>query len=1277
MKKILTLLLALMGLTTFSIAQYCASNATSTVDDDIGQVIIGSLVNPTVAPSPLTNNPLSSNTYTDFTGTVTPPNYAPGLTYPLTITQINSSPFFYNCGVGIWIDLDQSGIFDPAELLFFGSTGTANPLSGSLTIPPGSPTGQTTMRIVLWEGATATSIQPCGTYTWGETEDYLVNILPPAPNDMGISQILNLGSGCGLSATTPIDVVITNYGTNTQTNPTVSYSIDGGIPVTEIATMSLIANGSAPYTFTATANLSVVGPHVVEAWTSLPGDAYPFNDNSIVNVQTIQTINTYPYLEPFTTGNGGWISGGAANSWGLGSPTSTVINYPYSAPSCWKTNLTGNNNSSEQSYVEGPCFDFTNLNAPVFESAVWWNSESGWDGAVLLSSIDGGLTWQLVGQYLDPNNWYNETGLNSTPGTAASNINADGWAGNTSNNGSGTWKMAKHDLVGLQNQPSVKLRIAFSSDFSINYDGFAFDNVHIYEKPPFDFGVTSVVSPVINFCTAPTTPFIMAVSNLGSQPQSNVPVVLTVTDPLGGVSTYNTVMPGPLAVGATTTVTFPSVATNLPGVYTFYSYTNDPSDPNNTNDTTYSYIKIAVTPDMPISTDIVICDSASVTFDVTNPVPGGIYYWYDAIGGNNVGIGTSYTTPVVNATTNYYVEAKSLIEYNVGKKTKLGNGFNTSFPNNNGLLFDVFAPITIDSVTIFPGGAGDLTFFVFDPTGIQIFQATQTFNAPTYPGGPVKIPVGVAIQNAGTGYSMRCSSTLSSLFYNYSGAIYPYTDPSNSISITSTTTGSLTYYYYFYDWTVSVLGCSSGFDTATVLLSIPPLPNLGSDAITCAGYPLNGTTATAVSYLWNTNPPLYTPNINVSTSGQYVIAATNQYGCTGTDTVNITVLPTPAVNLGPDISSCALSTTLSTGTQPVGTSYLWSSLANYANTPTVTITQSGTYSVNVTGSTGCVGTDSITVQLNGVDVNLGPDVASCNPSVVLNAGNPGTTYSWYSASGSLGNSQMLSVTQAGTYYVVVSSNGCSDVDDINITFGTAPTVNLGPDQTVCNGTTLSAGNTGANYSWSNGQVGQSISVNQTGTYAVSVNYVGGCTTIDQVNITVYTPPVASFVVQSSNPNTGFFQFNANASAGSLPLIFNWNFGDGTTSNVQNPQHTYQVAGIYTITLIVNNPVCGNDTMTTTVESNFTNGIENSLSIKDLQIFPNPNQGVFTISSMSLEADDLRIEVLDLQGKELYRKDMGKVNGFTHNVNIEKLAQGVYFVKVSDGVRSTYSKVIVE
>ncbi|MBK9119984.1 MAG: hypothetical protein IPM18_10365 [Phycisphaerales bacterium] len=156
---------------------YCASNATSTADSLIEQVTVGSFVNYSGI------NPVA---YSDFTA-IGPINLTVGS--PTAVEVITNNATTSGCyakQVKIWIDINKNFVFDANELVYSGGHvgGTGNCpfiLSGTLTVPPGALTGTTRMRVVCRETSDASLVLPCGTYTWGETEDYTVNIVAAAP----------------------------------------------------------------------------------------------------------------------------------------------------------------------------------------------------------------------------------------------------------------------------------------------------------------------------------------------------------------------------------------------------------------------------------------------------------------------------------------------------------------------------------------------------------------------------------------------------------------------------------------------------------------------------------------------------------------------------------------------------------------------------------------------------------------------------------------------------------------------------------------------------------------------------------------------------------------------------------------------------------------------------------------------------------------------------------------------------------------------------------------
>jgi len=194
---------------------------------------------------------------------------------------------------------------------------------------------------------------------------------------------------------------------------------------------------------------------------------------------------TASYYENFENGQGTWVktSASADTSWVFGKPYGRVIKTAFSGSNTW---WTGANDSTyfaqEKSEVIGPCLNISNLERPMVSLNYWTDSNSGFDGAVLQYSVDGGVTWVAVGNNLgDGINWYNNTlPIASNPGNQP--IGAYGWSGS-----SGGWKNARYNLdeIPHSNRSLVVFRVAFASSNTNPAEkrsGFAFDDVYIGEK---------------------------------------------------------------------------------------------------------------------------------------------------------------------------------------------------------------------------------------------------------------------------------------------------------------------------------------------------------------------------------------------------------------------------------------------------------------------------------------------------------------------------------------------------------------------------------------------------------------------------------------------------------------------------------------------------------------------------------------------------------------------------------------------------------------------------
>ena len=145
---------------------YCTSTSSNTADEKIGKVVFGTI----------SNTSTGTAGYEDFTALST--NAVRGTSNTVTITPSWTSTK-YKEGYAVWIDYNQDGDFaDAGEKVYTRAASTTTPISGSFTIPTTALLGSTRMRIQLSYNAVQTS--SCASFTYGQVEDYTVNITATA-----------------------------------------------------------------------------------------------------------------------------------------------------------------------------------------------------------------------------------------------------------------------------------------------------------------------------------------------------------------------------------------------------------------------------------------------------------------------------------------------------------------------------------------------------------------------------------------------------------------------------------------------------------------------------------------------------------------------------------------------------------------------------------------------------------------------------------------------------------------------------------------------------------------------------------------------------------------------------------------------------------------------------------------------------------------------------------------------------------------------------------------
>ena len=210
------------------------------------------------------------------------------------------------------------------------------------------------------------------------------------------------------------------------------------------------------------------------------------------------------------------------------------------------------------------------------------------------------------------------------------------------------------------------------------------------------------------------------------------------------------------------------------------------------------------------------------------------------------------------------------------------------------------------------------------------------------------------------------------------------------------------------------------------------------------------------------------------------------------------------------------------------------------------------------------------------------------------------------------------------------------------------------------------------YAWCSGETTSSIWVAPTATtdYCVTVtDATSGCSDVDSITIVV-DPPVSS---DFSSVPTGLSVNFTDLSIGATSWF--WDFGDGNTSTVPNPTNLYTNDSTYNVMLIATGP-CGVDTsyQSITVDNI---GIEEIIA-QSVNIYPNPNNGDFTVKLDGGNVGVVDLRLIDLIGNKVYNRKLIDISSNNEiKVNNLELSNGVYFVELTSGTHKIRRRIVVK
>ncbi len=1096
------------------LACYCISAATSTSDMDITNITFGSINNTSATVSLTGSQGTAVGTagmYSDWRGSAVPvPSVQQGSTVSFQVIVGGTA---YSHRVVVYFDFNQDGDFTDAgedfPVFAYANPTLPNTTTYSIPIPLSATTGNTIMRVVCVESSTA---NPCGTYTWGETEDYSINITAaPACTGVPVGGTATASTLAGCGNTGAISVT----GSTAATGLTYQWysSPAAGGPWTLIP--GATSETYTPATFGLYYRRTVTCPTFGSAnSTSLQyTSSSPINDEC-VNATTI-TVNADNLCTITSSGTVACASASAQSN-GCSGTSDDDVWYKFVATGTTQNislkNVAGSVTDMYFVLYSGSCGSLTQMLCSDNDAAS-------------VSGLTIGATY-YIRVYTYTSTVGQTTTFDvcvSTPSPTALCSGAEPFCSGTSYNfpagvGSGTGEVGPNYgcLSSTPNPVWYYLKVATSGPIELHINGSNSYDVDFACWGPFadpDAACTgqltssSTVShhatgastdyPSLNmidcsfnasfeeWCYIPNAVageyYILLLTNYSNSAQN---MVFSQTTGTGSTDCSIVAPPvtnnGPLCVGQTLQLTVTSPVAGATYAWTgpngFTSTTMNPSIAGITlaGAGTYSLvITVGGVSSAPVTTTVVVY--ANPTASITN---------------------NSGTTILTCTTTSINVTAAS------GTTYAWSGGTTPTTATNS------FTTPGTYVVTVTNGGIC---------TSTASIVITQNITPPT-----------VGITNNTGSTVLTCALTSISVTATPAGATsYSWSGGATTTTANNSFTTPGTY-------TVTVTAANGCTATSSITLTqnnTPPTVGItnnsgGATVLTCAltSISVTATPAGATSYAWSGGATTTTSNNSFTTPGTYTVTVTAANGCTATSSITLTQNNTPPTvgitnnSGGATELTCALTSISVTATPAGATSYAWSGGAT-TTTANNNFTAPGTYTVTVTAANGCTATSSITITQDAtvtsanITNNSGSTVLTCTLTSISVTATPAgaTSYAW--SGGATTTTANNSFTTPGTYTVTVTAaNGCTGTSSITLTQNnTPPTVGItnnsgGATELTCTLTSISVTATPAgatSYAWSGGATTTTANNSFTtpGTYTVTVTAANGCTATSSITLT--------------------------------------------------------------------------------------------------------------------------------------------------------------------------------
>jgi hypothetical protein len=1183
----------------------CTNSASSATSNPV-QVLYNPYCNPayisgTLYGDLISNVAITGTTLNNNSGTATSgPYYTYYSNLPAAVMSAASSyqvqitaGSFSNQSFAVWIDYNDNYLFEASEKVGFttaATTASFQTVSFQINLACTPPLGLHRMRVRGVYATAGSSIDPCATYYYGETEDYNVNIIAAVPFSPSFT-VTPGNQACtftdytyttqtgmqsytwSIPGTAGVNYNIISGGTSTSNTTTVQYLTSGAqtVSLNYLNASGCASTGPVSNTITvqATAQIApLAGTQTVCAgstvnfsttstggtWSSSNTAIATVNPNTgvVTGVAAGTATMTYTILNSTT-----WCPPSTATRTVTVLPT-PVVNAGTDATICsgQTTALSGSvtpatvNGSCVQNYAGGgtDCSNF-------FIGGV---SNCAPAGAIITS-----ITYQaVIGPYCT--SWYNWI------------LFVNGAQITTGCNGTFTYN-------GLNGQPAngqlLQLR-SIDNDFYCDYVNMQF-NVTINYTIPVTFSwaaapsLSSVSSLTPTASPMSTTTYTLSSTNSSGCTSADQVVVNVNPSPANAP----VVAPATLCVGSNGAVSNPvpngTWSTSTPSVLSLNPATGDivgvssgtaavsytTTAVNGCTTTTTANIAVQAIPVATIasSNGTSICQGTSTT--LTAPAAAS-YAWNNGATTQSIAVaaGGSYSVVITSAAgcvsnpsvpMALTVNQPPVVNVALSGPTSFCQGGSVSLTATGGVSYLWNNGSTTATNTINASG----TYF---PIATDVNGCSTT-------GSPITVDVlpAPAASITANGPVAFCEGSNVVLAANGAGT-YAWSNGSTAASIAVNNSGS-------YAYTVTgANGCTT--TTTPTVVTVTPLPVVASISganTVCQGANTLFTNATAGGTWSSSNAAVAAVDATGAISGVAGGNATISYvvsnnGCSTTQTKNISVQTAPATAItvsGPTTFCAGGSVVL---TAAAGSGYAWT---NSSTAQSITVTQSGTYGVSVTSGQGCASIAApVTIDvvafpvLDAIAGNSAVCVGSATPLTNTTAGGAWTTSN--TAVASVSAAGEVSGNSAGTAtisYTYTNATGCTSVVTKPIAVNVVPVAvtSISGPTTFCAGNTVTITAPAADsYDWSNNETTQSITVSTGGSYDVVVTTAGCSATSAPVAVVVNALPTP---VVTTN-NVAICQGTAATLSSTPAAAYAWSNGATTPSiNVTS-------AGNYAVTV---------------------------------------------------------------------------------------------------------------